>query len=292
MSSRTSPPVHLGAVEYLNARPLVYGLDRHEEFRLRFEVPSRCADLLHQGQIDLGLIPSIEYLRGSRRDAYRIVPDVAIGSEGPVASVVLYTTRAVGDVRSLALDMSSRSSVALVRVLCARSFRNSPSLVMSEPDLSAMLSRSDAALVIGDTALLLDGAALDRVGQDVAARRGEAASSVAIEPIDLGQLWTDMTGLPFVYAFWAGRAGALGGREVALLQSARDAGIAHISDVVRAYFSQTECQPLGERYLRDNIRYGLGERERAGLEMFYRYAAEAGLIDAAAPLRFFDADTD
>ena len=109
--------VRLGAVGYLNARPLVYGLERSTRFDLRFDVPSRCADLLHQDRIDIGLIPTIEYLRGrpdaGRRegDAYRIVPDLAIASRGPVASVALYTTRPVTEVRAIAMDTSSRTSV-------------------------------------------------------------------------------------------------------------------------------------------------------------------------------------
>ena len=121
--------VRLGAVGYLNARPLVFGLERSPRFDLRFDVPSKCAELLHERRIDVGLIPSIEYLRhpaGAAPDgaaAYRIVPDLAIASRGPVASVALFTTRPMPDVRSIAMDTSSRTSVALVRVLCARHFR-------------------------------------------------------------------------------------------------------------------------------------------------------------------------
>src|SRR3954471_13761423 len=105
--------VRIGAVGYLNARPLVYELDRNPGFTVRFDLPARCADLLHAGEIDLGLIPSIEFLRSpAGPSAYRIVPDLAIGSRGPVASVAIYTTRDMADVRSIALDISSRTSVA------------------------------------------------------------------------------------------------------------------------------------------------------------------------------------
>src|SRR5262245_31716506 len=106
--------VRLGAVAYLNARPLVFGLDRSPRFSLRFDLPSRCAELLHEGAIDVGLIPSIEYLRAPEETSYAIVPDLAIGSDGPVASVALYSKRPIADVRSIALDTSSRTSVALV----------------------------------------------------------------------------------------------------------------------------------------------------------------------------------
>src|SRR3954447_16080945 len=142
--------VRLGAVGYLNARPLVHGLDRSLRFLLRFDVPSTCASLLHDGAIDLGLIPSIEYLRGG---PYAIVPDLAIASRGPVASVLLFTSRPMADVRSIAMDVSSRTSVALVRVLCARLFKISPAIQPAGPDLPQMLGRCDAALIIGDNAL-------------------------------------------------------------------------------------------------------------------------------------------
>ncbi len=261
--------VRLGAVSYLNARPLVVGLDRHPRFDLRFDIPSRCAALLHEGSIDAGLIPSIEYLRPSEgQTRYRIVPTVAIASRGPVASVALFTKRPVADVRSIALDTSSRTSVALTRVLCARAFRIDPSLEASGPDLPAMLDRCDAALLIGDSALLSEGP------KDV-------------EKIDLGDRWTKLTGLPFVYAFWAGRADALTGADIRILQEARDAGVAKPEHVAGQYFSDPALQAIGARYLQDNIKYDLGDPERAGLETFYRYAAELGLVSDAGELRFF-----
>jgi chorismate dehydratase len=145
--------VRLGAVGYLNARPLVYGLEGAPRFDLRYDVPSECARLLHEGAIDVGMIPSIEYLRGG---PYRIVPDLAIASRGPVASVAIYTTKPIGDVQSIALDTSSRTSVALVSVLCARLFKIQPALEGHGPDPSVMLEHCDAALIIGDNALLLD----------------------------------------------------------------------------------------------------------------------------------------
>src|SRR5262249_20265219 len=142
----------LGAVNYLNARPLVYGLERSPRFRLRFDVPSRCAELLHAGAIDVGLIPSVEYPRGD----YRLLPGLRIASGGPVASVALYTKRPMSEVRSISLDSSSKTSVALTRVLCAKLFRIQPALAVRGPDLESMLEQSDAALIIGDSALLID----------------------------------------------------------------------------------------------------------------------------------------
>jgi chorismate dehydratase len=109
-----------------------------------------------------------------------------------------------------------------------------------------------------------------------------------VEKIDLGEVWTRTTGLPFVYAFWAGRHGNVSPRDVDALQAARDRGLQHSDEIARTYFaSSPEHQAMGARYLRDNIKYSLGPEERAGLELFYRYAVEAGVVSRAEPLRFF-----
>ncbi len=279
--ARVMTTVRLGAVAYLNARPLVDGLSHSSAFSLRFDVPSRCADLLHTGAIDVGLIPSIEYLRSPAGASYSIVPDLAIASNGPVASVAIYTTRPMSDVRSIALDASSRTSVALVRVLCARLFGIRPSLEHSSPDLPAMLGRADAALIIGDNALILEGG-------DRELLMDGRLEVVQVEKIDLGLMWTSTTGLPFVYAVWVGRDGCLTADHVQQLQAARDRGVRRPEALAAEYFrAEPERQGLGERYLRDNIKYALGPRERQGLELFYRYAVETGVVEGTRELRFF-----
>jgi chorismate dehydratase len=277
--------VRLGAVEYLNARPLVYGLEQSPRFALRFDVPSRCASLLHDGSIDVGLIPSIEYLRGPAEAGphvqpevgYAIVPGMAISSRGPVASVAIYTTKAIPDVASLALDTSSRSSVALARVLCARAFKINPAFSSHPPDLQAMLKVADAALIIGDHALFIDGGELEIDGR-----------CTVVEKIDLGDVWDATTGLPFVYAFWAGRLDALSADDIEILSSAKAEGVARVEAIAGSYFSgEPGRQRAGARYLRDNIRYDFGADERAGLELFYRYAAECGVVNETRELRFY-----
>ena len=277
--------VRLGAVGYLNARPLVYGLDRSSRFDVRYDVPSKCARLLHENEIDVGLIPSIEYLRGG---PYSIVPDLAIASRGTVASVALFTTKPMREVQSVAMDTSSRTSVALVRVLCARLYHIAPAIESRGPDLDDMLSRCDAALIIGDNALFVEHAK-STVDSRQSTRRGRLATEVMIEKIDLGDAWLALTGLPFVYAFWAGRADALSQDDVAALQRARDEGIQRPEQLAREYLADSpDRQELGGRYLRHNIKYHLGDEEREGLERFYRYAAEAGVVSHAGELRFFE----
>ena len=259
--------VRLGAVGYLNARPLVYGLERQPRFALRYDIPSECARLLHGRAIDVGLIPSIEYLRGPQ--PYLFVPGPAVTSRGPVASVAIYTRVEPNDIRTIAMDTSSRTSVALSTVLLRRVFGVTPEALPMAPDLDAMLARADAALIIGDNALFLD-------------PRSD------IRKVDLGELWTETTRLPFVYAVWAGWPGALTPEEVRLLQRARDEGVADADGVARAYYPDDPArQAVARRYLRDNIRYVLGAEELDGLRRFYRYAAEAGLVAEARDLRFY-----
>src|SRR5579872_4151010 len=155
--NKNADMVRLGAVTYLNARPLVYGLDAHQQFEIRYDIPSECARLLHAHDIDVGLIPSIEYLRGP--GPYEIVPGPAVASRGHVASVAIFTRRDPRDIRTIAMDTSSRTSVALATVLARRAFGIAPEPVPMAPDLDAMLARADAALIIGDIALFLDHAA-------------------------------------------------------------------------------------------------------------------------------------
>jgi predicted solute-binding protein len=263
--------VRLGAVTYLNARPLVYGLERSDRFDLRYDLPSECARLLHARRIDVGLIPSIEYLRGPA--PYAIVPGPAVMSRGPVASVAVYTRREPRDIRTIAMDTSSRTSVALATVLLQRRFHVTAEPAPMAPDLDAMLATADAAMIIGDVALFLDHAA-------AGARK-----------IDLGEEWTAMTGLPFVYACWTGWPDVLTPVDVDLLQRARDEGVAQSDAVAAAYYpDDTARQAAARRYLRDNIRYYLGREEIEGLKTFYRYASELGLADFDGTLRFYDAD--
>jgi chorismate dehydratase len=260
-------PARLGAVSYLNTRPLVRGLEtRTDLFTLRFDLPSLCAALLHSRHVDVGLIPAVEYLRGD----YAIVPDVAIGSDGLVDSVAIFTKVPIEQVRTLALDTSSRTSAALTRILCARQWTIEPVFSPADPDLQTMLDANDAALVIGDKALEID-----------PARFGAAK-------IDLGEAWKAMTGLPFVYAVWAGWPGALDSGQVVALRDARARGEREVAEIARetgAGNPAVERQAL--EYLRDTLRYGLGDREIAGLERFHALAVELGLAPAPRPLRFY-----
>ncbi|HUG53343.1 MAG TPA: menaquinone biosynthesis protein [Vicinamibacteria bacterium] len=254
-------PLRLGVVSYLNAAPTVHGLAGHPRFEIVRDVPSRIARLLHAGEVDLGLIPSIEYAEGD----YAIVPDVAIASRGPVRSVSLLYRGRLEDARRVAVDTSSRTSAALVRVLLRERLGRDPEYVPMPPNVPEMLEAAEAALVIGDPALYYEGGA---------AR------------LDLGEEWTALTGRPFVYAFWAGRPGVAGPDDVALLQRAAASGVAAAAHIAASYNGHPERATLNESYLRRNISFELGEAELAGLKEFYTRAHARGLIARVPELRF------
>ncbi len=280
--------IRLGAVGYLNARPLVYGLDRDPRFDVRYDIPSECARLLHAHQIDCGLVPSIEFLRGGY--PYEVVQGPAVTSNGPVASVAIYTRRDPRDIRSIAMDSSSRTSVALATILLRRVFGAAPAPVSMAPDLSAMLAHADAALIIGDHALFLDptGDRLAPAAEHWAtSREKRAARGGAIDKIDLGALWKSHTGLPFVYACWTAWEGAVAPDDAERLLSARDEGVRHVDEIAAAEFPQDAArQQVVRAYLRDNIQYSLGEQQLEGLRTFFHYAAELGLVSYDGTLRF------
>jgi chorismate dehydratase len=250
--------IRVGAVGFLNARPLEYGLERDPRFTVRLDVPSACAALLHAGEIDLGLVPVIELLRGPV--AYDVVPGLAIACDGAVQSVALFTTVPVAQVRRIALDVSSRSSVGLLRVLCRHHFGIAPTFVDAAPDLAAMLSVADAALVIGDPAL-------------------EAPyEALGAEKVDLGAAWKDFTGLPFVFATWIARPGVLTPALVARLLEARREGLEAIPALAQAEAGLRPERAAGlEQYLRENIRYDLDEGALRGLSRYLTLAMQDGL---------------
>jgi chorismate dehydratase len=257
----------LGAVGFLNARPLTWALDRSpDRWEIRYDLPSVCAELLHDGAVDLGLVPSIDYAQAE----YRLVPGVGIGSRGAVASVALYARCPLAEIRRIALDTSSRTSVALLRVLCHHRYGINPDFVAHEPDLDAMLQAHDAGLLIGDPAL-------------------EASPVLAgVTKVDLGDEWTAMTGLPFVYAAWTGRPGAVSDAEVRWLQEAQADGLAALDSIADEYGrGDLDRTTRAASYLRDNVRYGLGPDERAGLQAFLDYAADLGLVPRRQALQFY-----
>lgn len=262
------PSRRLGAVGYLNARPLTWALDRDpKRWDIRYDLPAVCASLLAGGDIDLGLVPSIEYLRSP---SYRLIPGVGIGSRGPVGSVALYTRVPLNQVRRIGIDTSSRTSVALLRILCRRRFEIDPEFVPHVPDLAAMTRAYEAGLLIGDPALEANHAALGLI------------------KIDLGEEWTAMTGLPFIYAAWTGPSGQVSSADIDALQAAQEAGV-HAFDEIAAEYGGNDPATVARAavYLRDNMKYGLGAAESEGLQLFLDYAADLGVAPSRRRLEYF-----
>ena len=257
----------IGAVGYLNTRPLVHGLAGDARLAIRFDVPSRCAALLHDGDVDLGVIPSIEYLRGD----YRIVPGVAIASWGEVESVALFTRVPLDEIRSVALDTSSRTSAALLRILCVERFGIAPAVrAARRPTCAAMLEACDAALLIGDPALYAD------------------PVEHGAWKIDLGAEWSTHTGLPFVWAFWAGRPDAVDGEICGAPAGREDRGVSSRSTRSPATTPRgdTAREEKARAYLRHNMKYDLQEPHVQALRRFYASAVAVGVVPAAREPEF------
>ncbi len=264
-----SKPIRIGAVEYLNTRPLICDLDvLAPQADLVLELPSRLADHLAVGDLDVALIPVIEYFRSG---PYRIIPNISIASRGPVLSVTLFSRVPWTEIQSLALDEGSRTSAALAQVLLRKRYSVQPRLQplpMNQPldDVA-----SDAMLLIGDRAMR-------------ASLPGYAHS------YDLGQEWTEWTGLPFVYAVWAVRAGVELGEVARALEEAKRRGCARIGQI-----AHEEAPRLGldagfcRRYLSHIIHFDLGPPELAGLRHYYELASELGLAPRGVSLDFYRA---
>jgi chorismate dehydratase len=262
-------PLRIGAVNYLNTKPLICDLDRlAPEAELILEVPSRLADLLAEGHLDVALIPVIEYFRAG---TYTIVPDIAIASRGPVLSVTLFSRVPWADIRRVALDAGSRTSAALTEILFRKRHDVSPEIVPLPLDQAAEDMEADAVLLIGDRAM-------------------HACLPGFAHAFDLGQEWFDWTGLPFVYAVWAVREGVDLGDVATALREAKRCGCARCGPI-----AQHEAPRLGldagfcRRYLANIIHFDLGPREQAGLNHYYRLAAELRLAPAGVPLAFYQA---
>jgi chorismate dehydratase len=252
-----SAPIRVGAVNYLNTKPLIHDLERiAPEIALSLNVPSRLADQLAAGELDVGLIPVIEYFRAGN---YSIVPDIAIASRGPVLSVTLFSRVPWPKIRRLALDVGSRTSVALAEILGVKKYGVRPDHVPLPMERDPDTVDADAVLLIGDRAM-------------------RACLPSFAHAYDLGQEWHDWTGLPFVYAFWAVREGVdLNGVEKSLLRAKRH-GLERVGEI-----AHREAPLFGldagfcRRYLTNIIHFDLGARELAGLRHFYMLACELGL---------------
>jgi chorismate dehydratase len=256
--------LRVGAVQYLNTKPLVHGLAA-AGVEVVYDLPSRLADRLADRRLDVALIPSIEVFRGG----HRIVSDACIGCRGPVMSVKLFFRTLPSRVATLAVDEGSRTSAALARILLSERHGVAPAIESLPIGAGLADTRADAVLLIGDRAI---------------GDAGSGLSGGSFQMVwDLGDEWCRWTGLPFVFAVWAARDGIDVGGLSHHLSSARDAGWANLAAIAAAEAAAHGLTvPQCLSYLRDNLYYDLGSRERESLRLFRRYAADHGLAPADA----------
>lgn len=253
----------LGAVSYLNTKPLIHGL--REQLSpgdsLSLNLPSRLAAQLASGELDVALIPSVEYFRGNN---YQIVSNAVIACRGPVWSVRLVSRVPVKKIRRLALDEGSRTSAAMVRVLLWQMYGLRPETTVLTMEQSPETVDADAVLVIGDRAMHPERGVYDEIW-------------------DLGDRWCRHTETPFVFAMWVARPGADIDGLAAKLEKSRDAGLEACEEIAATHAAGHGLTKEDlHRYFVENLHFHLGSRERAGLELFHQGCRDLGLVDTQA----------
>jgi chorismate dehydratase len=260
--------IDIGAVSYLNTRPLVHGMERGPgaaRIRLTYATPAVLADRLAAGELDVALLPVVEL---ARIPDLEVVPGLGISTHGASRSVRLVSRRPAEAIESIALDLESRTSNALARLLLHDEWGRRPEVREGCGSLEDSLRAADAAVRIGDKALF--------------------------EPVpdgllvyDLGQVWTDRTGLPFVFAVWAARAGVVDRELYRWMHAARRSGSRAVGEIAASFTWDGEPRPeVARTYLTQHIRFRLGTPEVRAMERFFVAAHRLGLIDAPPEIRF------
>ncbi len=287
------PKLRISIVEYLNTAPLVWGFT-HGPFRGRYElsftVPSQCAESLRAGESDVAIIPAIEY---HYLDDVVALPEMAIAAKREVRSLLVISRKPIEQARRIALDTGSRSTQALVKILCAEHWKISAEFLQRAPG-PAMLANSDAALLIGDPALRF-AIALEQSG---GAWRADRSHEVSVQPpadwgrdrlyvYDVASEWKKLTGLPCVLALWVGHKLAIRPEVVADFLASKDYGISRIGEIAADASGSLKlpAAALG-RYLRENIDFSLDEENLRGLDLYFQKCASLNLIPRTRPLEF------
>ena len=265
-AQRSSSCVRIGAVSYLNSKPLVEDLtELLPEATVSLDYPSRLADQLAAGALDVALIPSVEYMRGTD---YEIISDACVATRGPVLSVKLYSRVDPGAIRTLALDEGSRTSATLARIMLLERYGVDPTRQPLPIEMSVQHTDADAVLVIGDRAM-------------------HAPTEQFHTVWDLGEEWLVWTGLPFVFAMWVARRGVASSHVEQMLSESRDRGVARISEIAKREAAKLNISAENaERYLTDNLFFRLTSAERSGLRLFQQLAVQAGLAPEGVDLVF------
>jgi chorismate dehydratase len=267
--------LRISAISYLNTAPLMWDFEHGSvgsDFQISYTIPSACAESLRLGTADIGIIPTAAY---AAIPELVILPGIAIASRRPVRSILLVSKVPVEQMRSIALDASSMTSVALLKVIMAKWVGGEHVFSSMRPDLEQMLRAHDAGLLIGDPALQVDRS--------------------RYHCYDLAEEWIRHTGKPFVFAFWAVRRAALQDASAkldlaAIFQESRDHGLGKIDDIARTWGPKLRLsEPEVRKYLTENIYYYLDSDCLDGLQLFYRYAAESRVLPRVPALQFYEA---
>jgi predicted solute-binding protein len=258
-------PLRIGVVDYLNSRPLAWSFHNgfHRDiFEPGFYPPAEVAVRLAAGEIDIGLLPSIEL---QRIPGLRVLPGLCIAATHEARSVLLVLAKPLAEVRRIALDRNSRTSAALVEILLADGYGLAPELVSTAPSLYEMLETADAALLIGDPALGVDRS--------------------AYRVLDLAAEWRRLTDLPFVFAVWAVREGVETDGLATYFQESLRLGLEQLEELVADSSRELDIEPEElRRYLTNHLSFEMGATEVEALEEFHRRAHAHGLIEALHPV--------
>ena len=269
LANQTDRLPRIAASSYLNTAPLIWsfihGAQRDAVDLFTDTAPARCAEMLARGEVAAALVPVIEY---QRLADIAIVPDVCVGSRSAVRSVVLATKRNnLKKVTRVALDDSSRTSVALVKIIFREFLGFEPEWQTSPPDLAAMLAHNDAALIIGDPAM--------KIPRD------------QFQVFDLATLWHDYTGFGFVFAMWMARVNSADRVRAIDFAAARDEGLANLDEITAQHQTQAQLSPQEiKEYLTQNIAFKLDHEMQKGLNLYFDLAQKHELIERAKALEF------
>ncbi len=287
--------LRISIVEFLNTAPLVWGFVEGplaEKYDLSFTVPSQCAEALRRGDADIAIIPSIEYQRIENVIA---LPGMAIAAKQEVRSLLVVAKKPIEKAKRIALDTSSRSTAALVRMLAAEEWGIQPEFVEAAPNASEMLKDADAALVIGDPALRIS-LKMDTLANKLPSGEQCCQGDADDMPVpgfdtlfvyDVAYQWRQMTGKPCVLAIWAAQRDVVTPELVADFQASKQYGIERIREIAEAASLKLDLPPDAlERYLIENIQFDLDAENLAGLQLYFEKAAALGLIPRARPLEF------
>ena len=275
----------ISIVKYLNSVPLAWGILEGRQsamFDPVLHTPAECADQLRQGKVDIGLIPSIEF---QRIPGTKIVPGPVIACRHRVRSVLLVSVVPLWKVKTVAVDTSSRTSAVLAQIIFSQFFHTRPDFRPSPPDLGAMLALNDSAMLIGDAALkfMAQHEQPNAEKQKLFLKDGPQP----LEVFDLAERWKFLTGLPFVFAFWAVRAGVRTEGIVEALKESRDYGIENIPAIAKRYSEELSIkEEFLQEYLTENVHYYMDDACAEGLRQFYEMAADVGAIKTARSLEF------